>query len=197
MTTYYTSDSHFHHKNILAFENRPYGTLEAMNRGLIEEWNSVVKKDDTVYHIGDFVFGSYAKWVEILEQLNGNIILIMGNHDSSKVVKRLLNDGYIKELHEVGIKRKVEGYTLWLSHYPMEIGHRPCKYSIHGHIHCNESSYVSQVNVGVDSPHLKDHPFGQPISEKQLLDILNEREVLVQQKFRAERGLDEHQQEGE
>ncbi|MBX4152323.1 hypothetical protein [Paenibacillus lautus] len=62
MAVYYTSDTHFCHKNILHYENRPYQDTEEMDAALIEKWNNVVSKNDTVYHLGDFVFGGTTKW---------------------------------------------------------------------------------------------------------------------------------------
>ena len=187
MTIYFTSDTHFDHKNIIQLEDRQFNNLEEMKKTMIANWNAVVKEEDTVYHLGDFVFGGYPKWVDLLPKLNGRKILIQGNHDSSNVVKRLVKEGYLQELHEVGMKMKVEGYNLWLSHYPMEIGHRPLKYSLHGHIHSIPSNYLNQINVGVDSPLLRHKPFGQPISLGELVDILNEQEPLVASKFQAEK----------
>ena len=54
---FFTSDTHFDHKNILRFCNRPWETVEEMNQGLIDNWNSVVGPDDIVFHLGDVSFG--------------------------------------------------------------------------------------------------------------------------------------------
>ncbi len=147
-----------------------------MNEELIRDWNAVVKEGDTVYHLGDFVWGGITRWREILDQLNGDIILIKGNHDDSKVIKKLYKEGYFKELHEVGLYRKVkyEGikYQMWLSHYPMEIGERERKFSISGHIHEEKNTWINQINVGVDSPLLaknRDSGYGYLIDEEGLL----------------------------
>lgn len=188
MANFFTSDTHFRHKNIISFESRKVDSLEEMEDTIVTNWNNVVSEDDTVYHVGDFVFGNYAKWVEVLTRLNGHKILIQGNHDSSTVVKKLLKEGYLHELHEVGVKLKVEGYTMWLSHYPMEIGNRPKKYSVHGHIHSIPSRMLNQINVGVDSPLLRDKPFGQPITLEELVTLIDAQEPLVQAKFEEEQG---------
>lgn len=186
MTIFFTSDTHFLHNNIIPLENRPFDGLGDMEDTIVQNWNNVVTNDDTIFHIGDFVLGNFAKWKGILPKLNGQKTLVQGNHDSSKVVKRLLNEGYLHELHEVGVKLKIEGFILWLSHYPMEIGHRPKMYNLHGHIHSKPSSYLNQVNVGVDSSLLRDRPFGQPVSLEELLEILNKLEPLVQERYDEE-----------
>lgn len=78
MTYWFTSDSHHFHSNILNYCDRPYDTIEEMDEDLIRRWNGVVKEDDTVFHLGDFCFGDIKKYTS---RLNGNIILVKGNHD--------------------------------------------------------------------------------------------------------------------
>lgn len=106
---YFVSDTHFYHQNVIDFEKRPFKTVEQMNETIINNWNSVVGKDDTVYHLGDFGFGNKTKLIKIGEMLNGKKHLIVGNHDwkyTDTVLKRfgfceitrspfVLNDKYI------------------------------------------------------------------------------------------------------
>lgn len=87
-----TADQHFYHTNVIKFCDRPYKSVAEMNKALIDNFNSVVKPDDTVLMLGDFCFGPLDKWVEIINQLKcKNIILSKGNHDK-------LQDGQIKQL---------------------------------------------------------------------------------------------------
>jgi len=79
MTTWFTSDTHFGHANIIRYSNRPYDTTEEHDEALIANWNFSVQPNDEVYHLGDFSFGNKA--MEILPRLNGIIHLIKGNHD--------------------------------------------------------------------------------------------------------------------
>ena len=81
---FFTSDLHFGHQNILKFCNRPWETTEEMDKALIENWNSVVGKDDIVFDLGDFAFAPNWRWKEILSQLNGKHYLILGNHKINK-----------------------------------------------------------------------------------------------------------------
>ena len=76
---WFTSDTHFNHANILKFTNRPFENVTEHDEALIKNWNDRVGVNDTVFHLGDFCFGSSQKIVEIRERLNGNIVLIRGN----------------------------------------------------------------------------------------------------------------------
>ena len=73
---FFTSDTHFCHKKILEFCDRPWNSIEEHDEALIDNWNSIITPDDTVFHLGDFCFGGAPKWKEILKQLNGHIYLI-------------------------------------------------------------------------------------------------------------------------
>ena len=83
---YFTGDTHFGHKNIIEYCGRPFADVETHDRALIDNWNSVVKPGDTVFHLGDFAFrrtfdghdGSDRDYESLLQ---GNMILIKGNHD--------------------------------------------------------------------------------------------------------------------
>ena len=70
MSVYLISDTHFGHKNIISYCNRPFSSVEEMDKTLIKNWNSVVKKEDTVYHLGDFAFGNKEFTQKIIKQLN-------------------------------------------------------------------------------------------------------------------------------
>lgn len=77
---YFSSDQHYWHSNVIKYCARPYETTEAMNEDLVNKWNSVVKPEDTVYVLGDFSLAF--RPVEIYpHRLNGNKILVPGNHD--------------------------------------------------------------------------------------------------------------------
>lgn len=126
---WFTSDHHFGHKNILVFEPeaRPFKTVEEMNETLIDRWNSVVRKGDIVYHLGDFAFGKHN--ICIAERLNGKKRLVLGNHDS------YCNRSYLQYFE------KLYGIKYWekciLSHVPVHpngLGQR-WWVNVHGHLH--------------------------------------------------------------
>lgn len=68
---FFSSDLHFGHKNIIKYCTRPFESVEEMNKKLIENWNSVVTNDDTVFFLGDAGFGSVTKICECVKRLNG------------------------------------------------------------------------------------------------------------------------------
>lgn len=79
------SDTHFCHEAIA--EMRGYRDVEEMNAAMVAAWNRFIKPDDKVYHLGDFALGSDFETIEkICQQLNGNITLVIGNHDTPKKV---------------------------------------------------------------------------------------------------------------
>lgn len=142
---FFISDTHFGHKNIIKYCNRPYQSVEEMDEDMIERWNRKVSENDTVYILGDFVWnkGSLKYYAE---RLNGAKVLIIGNHDENwTLVKDHLNFSYFKEVSDYRIERIGER-SATLCHYPMvewrnsrdddapEMG-----YLIHGHIHNNYS----------------------------------------------------------
>lgn len=185
MTVFYTSDTHFSHHNILRYENRPYRDTEEMDAALIEKWNDVVSKNDTVYHLGDFVFGGTTKWEKILSQLKGKIHLVLGNHDDRKVVKKMSH--YFESVENMIVKN-IDKQHLFLFHYPIEIGLTPNTYSVHGHIHGMPSRMINQINVGVDSIFTKEKVgLGNPIPEELLIEDLSMRkeEVLKERTIRT------------
>ena len=77
---FFISDLHFSHANIINLANRPFKDVLEMNKTLIENWNNTVSKSDTVFILGDFCFGQASVWEKLLRQLNGNKVLILGNH---------------------------------------------------------------------------------------------------------------------
>ena len=76
---FFTSDTHFFHKNIIKFCQRPFNDMDDMQEKLISNWNNTVPKDGIVFFLGDFAFGNSTEWIKIIKQLNGYIYFILGN----------------------------------------------------------------------------------------------------------------------
>lgn len=85
MTTWFTSDPHYWHANVIKYCNRPFKDVGQMNETLLNGYNSLVSPEDTVYFLGDILFpkGHETKAGKhpILDSLNGKKHLILGNHD--------------------------------------------------------------------------------------------------------------------
>lgn len=137
---YYIADCHFGHKNILLFDNRPFGDLHQMEEVMVMLWNATVRKGDTVYILGDFCWGKADEWLQIIRQLNGTKVLIEGNHDLSSYPAELKNQFAditpFKEIVDNG--KDNSGRKVLLSHYPMPFykrAHNEKYYMLCGHVH--------------------------------------------------------------
>lgn len=145
---YYISDLHFRHRNALAFDNRPWHNIEDMERDVISNWNNVVDKSDNVYVLGDFVWSKKEEdWIEILNKLNGNIHLVLGNHDiKPKKMSQKLRDKFasISEYKEINDN----GRNVVLCHYPIPCfkNHFYFWYHLYGHTHTGfESNMMENI----------------------------------------------------
>ena len=170
--TFFTSDTHFNHANIIKFCNRPFKDVEQMNEVMIANWNSVIGKDDTVFHLGDFCLGGEAEWTKILDRLNGKIYLIMGNHDLKNI-----RQGFISRFEHVAMQMRIEigKKRIYLCHYPFlcfEGSYKDDVWQLFGHVHTRRSNsgidagrlqylYPTQYDVGVDNNNFTPVSFGQ------------------------------------
>ena len=152
MRTFVTSDLHFFHANSISFTNRPFASVEEMTEGLISRWNAVVSEGDSVYVLGDFSFGKHEETLSIFNRLNGNKMLLVGNHDH-KATKKLpwcwVKDAY-------GLRYTQNGFNeyIWLSHYAHMSWNRSYHGSKHffGHYHSTGNMYFAQnsCDIGTD-----------------------------------------------
>lgn len=157
MKTFITSDTHFSHCNIIKYANRPFGSVADMNDTIIKNWNDVVSKEDVVYHLGDVGFGNPRIINDILYNLNGNIHLLIGNHEKTVLsnknsINRFI---WIKDYFQMKyFSENEKEYFFVMSHYPFLTWNR-CHYgsiSLHGHSHSIENSKeVKRFDVGVDA----------------------------------------------
>lgn len=190
---YFTSDLHFQHNKIMQYSPafRNYANTEEMNEALIALWNDTVKKDDTVYNLGDFsMAANIKKIVPIAKRLNGKHILILGNHDHAirrdkdKLTSELKDDGNLifESIKEYGYLRLPEG-EFALSHYPMAgwEGQQHGSVMLHGHLH----DYISELkgkilNVGFDL-------HGKLLSLDEILEFVKDLPMLPYRKEDNER----------
>lgn len=171
---WFTSDHHFGHENIIKYCNRPFVSVDEMNRILIQNYNSVVAYNDVVYFIGDVGFMQEDALITILSRLNGAKILIYGNHD--KVIRRA-EQNFKKVFSSIHDYLEVRGdkQKFILSHYPMLSwnGSGRGNIMLHGHAHGNTNyghiKDMKIMDVGVDC-----HNYF-PVSEEDVLRKMNNR----------------------
>ena len=143
-SVFLTSDTHFGHVNICKFTNydgspvRPWDSVEEMDEEMVKRWNDTVGPKDKVYHLGDVVINR--KSLQILDRLNGDKVLIKGNHDIFP-----LKD-YVKYFRDIRAYHVMNGCIL--SHIPV---HKESiarfGTNIHGHTHGNRVRKLRGVNV--------------------------------------------------
>ena len=78
---FYIADWHYDHANCIHFDNRPFKNVDEMNEELIRRWNEAVRPGDLVYILGDMFWCKTTDAIEVLKKLNGQKILVKGNHD--------------------------------------------------------------------------------------------------------------------
>ena len=133
---WFTSDSHFYHANIIKYCNRPFASVEEMNEKLIENWNSVVGKDDLVWCLGDFCLGPDQKKhiPELVSKQNGRINLILGNHDHNSV--KFYYDAGFNRVYD---RKVIINDFVILTHAPlMFLNDNTPFFQIFGHVHDSE-----------------------------------------------------------
>lgn len=157
-----TSDTHLSHANILKFTDNDTGELirgnrfaniDEMDECILENWNSVVKQGDIVYHLGDVTFDK-ERFAAMWPKFNGSKRLIVGNHDD---IRFLSSGGFFKK---VQMWRMFPEFGLMLSHVPLHESSlrrgspndpdAPMLLGIHGHIHQNPSPVGPYRNVCVE-----------------------------------------------
>lgn len=137
---YYISDLHLGHKSILNLDHRPFYDLQQMEDIIVMNWNAAVRKNDTVYILGDFCWGKADEWKGLLRRLNGNKVLIEGNHDLTNYstdLRAMFAD--IKPYKEI----VDNGRKIILSHYPIlfyKHSNDPDVYMLCGHVHTTKEN---------------------------------------------------------
>jgi calcineurin-like phosphoesterase family protein len=130
-----TSDTHFGHAGVCRFTEaegvtkiRPWTDPDEMDEEMIKRWNDTVRPNDKVYHLGDVVINR--KSLKTLSRLNGDKVLIRGNHDIFR------DDEYRMYFRELRAYHVMNGMIL--SHIPLhEASLGRFGVNIHGHLHSN------------------------------------------------------------
>lgn len=170
MKTFIISDTHFNHKNVIEYCNRPFKNIEEMDNELINNWNNTVGKDDVIICLGDFCFGEKENIKKYAQKLNGHKILVRGNHDRRRDL--YIEAGFQGCEGEIIINPDVykNKKTIILSHKPRPI--LPDNtVNIHGHIHektldIDKYDINKYFNVSVENIDFKPIEITEIIKEK-------------------------------
>jgi calcineurin-like phosphoesterase family protein len=149
---YFTSDLHAYHTRIIELCGRPFSSIDEMNEILIQNINKTVKESDTLYLLGDLVFGNKNRiWPYLKQIVCPNKIWILGNHDrktfnlSQNVLDPIFS--YIGKSCII----KDNGREIKLTHYP-ENWIKDGYIHLHGHMHSNHyKTHRFTYDIGVDA----------------------------------------------
>ena len=173
---WFTADTHFGHRNIIKYTERPYSDTKEMDEALIANWNSVVGPDDDVYHLGDVALCGPDRLGKILDRLNGRIHLIVGNHEDSALA---LRDRFVwvKDYFELVVEDKDahRGRRLIvLLHYAMRVWNvsHHGSWHLYGHSHGTLEDDIKSLSfdAGVDCHNYR------PISYAEVKEIMSRKE---------------------
>ena len=151
------SDTHFSHKNIIEYCNRPYSSVTEMDEHLIFLWNKYIDPEDIVIFCGDLCFCRTAerieKTTELTRRLNGHKIIVKGNHDFKQM--RYTACGWDAEFYQLFDFNN----RLLFCHRPDNLSewHKDYDFVFYGHTHQNypEVTFINCINVCLDANDLR------------------------------------------
>jgi calcineurin-like phosphoesterase family protein len=164
LQVWFTSDTHYWHKNIIKYCERPFRDVHDMNAEMVRRWREVVAPEDLVFHLGDFSFGGLEKAMTVGLQLPGRKILVRGNHDTKRDRWGFTDTEFVNTMgfeQVVGI----DGLTLEMPQGLFYLAHHPhpnrlawpeaakvdgCSIQLCGHVHDAWKYAGAACNVGVD-----------------------------------------------
>lgn len=151
MSAFFTADWHFGDPRVEIL-GRPFADADEMATHIITQHNATVSRDDTVYMLGDALHKDAGHLAPMLGDLNGDLILIRGNHDTlpgyvlRRYFSRIVPEGE-------GLELDVDGLSCWLTHYPTMS--RPDRLNLVAHVHGTWRVQPNMLNVGVDVHHFR------------------------------------------
>ena len=166
MHTWFISDTHFSHTNIIRYTGRPFQSIDEMNECLIDNWNALIAPEDSVFFLGDFDLGNTDFLAGLCKRLQGNKTCIRGNHDGSPM-----------KMQKIGFMIVLESTFVKIGRHKVELIHVPSfpalsHFQLHGHVHEKRSNKLigTQLNLSVEVWGYK------PVSEKTIVALLDHSE---------------------
>lgn len=174
--TWFSSDWHLSHNNILKYDNRPFSTIEEHDKTIIENILKTTNIGDDLYFLGDFAFTNDKQkltiWFEDLSD-HLNLFFIAGNHDNYQMKSLYRTYGtYLGELAEI----KVNEQSIVLCHYAMRVWNKSHRgtWQLYGHSHhsLQDDKNALSIDVGING---KDYNY-KPLEFNQIKDIMSKKE---------------------
>lgn len=156
---WFSGDQHFGHGSakggIIAYCNRLFGSVGEMDEAMIEAWNEVVGKDDTVYHLGDLTLNGPEFAESVLSRLNGHIyVLWYPWHHDRRWLHEVREKGLVGFGEPIVVLEDLARWPIVLCHFPFEKGRwdraHYRSYHFHAHTHGQLLPGGRRLDVGVD-----------------------------------------------
>lgn len=182
--SWFSSDLHFGHENIISFCKRPFANTTEMNQPIIRTWNETIEPDAVVWVLGDIALGPIKDTLPLVSSLNGHLVQVPGNHDrnwrghgtrADDWDQRYLDAGFEAILHGDQVLN-LTGRDVLVSHFPYvdrDARYLECRpvddglLLMHGHVHDRWKVSGRMLNVGLDAWG------GRPVSLAQVSQILD------------------------
>lgn len=159
---FFTSDLHFCHDKEFLYSPRGFTNVNDMNEAIVENWNRIIKPEDEVYNLGDFALNDIDAAIPYINRLNGRILWIYGNHDTTKKCDKIIDEcNNVWGIGYADLIKYDKKFSIYMSHYPtLTANFDEKKFSqhviaLHGHTH-QQKNWIDPKNpftyhVGVDS----------------------------------------------
>lgn len=150
MKTWLAADWHLG-EDRMNIMHRPFTSAQEMIDTLIQLHNELVQPNDIVYMVGDVCYQKTPQYLPLVNEFNGQKILIRGNHD------RVFTDDELSPYFEQiipegdGIEIDIQGIPCYITHYPTQ--GRTDRFNLVGHVHGTWMYQLNMMNVGVDVNH--------------------------------------------
>jgi len=175
---YFTSDLHFFHDREFIWKPRGFKDVNEMNVEIEKRWNALIGEDDHVYILGDLMLGGASnKGMDILKRLNGNLHIVIGNHDTDNRISLYRTLPNVKSI-TYAAKVRYEGYKFYLTHFPSMTGNlekeslKQMTLNLSGHTH-SKSKFYNDIpyiyNVAVDAHDCR------PVAIEQIIKDMNDK----------------------
>ena len=172
---YFTSDLHIGHDKDFIWRPRCFSSIEEHDTEIIKRWNNIITPEDTVYILGDLCMsGNETEWNRVYKVLNGEKIVIWGNHDTNNKINKYQNEYGMTYIGLAALYKYNKKKMFYLSHYPTLVGNFKEErffWNLSGHTHSPnkfEFGQYSIYNVAMDAHNCT------PVSIEQIIKDIEE-----------------------